>query len=60
MYGMTNMGIKLYNKFPIKIREVEEMRHFKRELQVIFIMAHILLCREIYVCKEELYRLLVR
>jgi hypothetical protein len=24
------MGIKLYNEIPIKIREVQKMRHFKR------------------------------
>jgi hypothetical protein len=41
---MMNMGIKLYNK----VREVEEMRHFKGELHNI-IMADILLCRGIYV-----------
>jgi hypothetical protein len=28
--GMLNMGIKLYNKIPNKIREVEKMRHFKK------------------------------
>jgi hypothetical protein len=30
---MMNMGIKLNNKIPNKIREVEKMRHFKRELR---------------------------
>jgi hypothetical protein len=31
--GMMNTGIKLYNKIPNKIREVEKMRNFKRELR---------------------------
>jgi hypothetical protein len=31
---MMNMGVKLYNKIPNKIREVEKMRHFKRELRL--------------------------
>jgi hypothetical protein len=29
--GVMNMGIKLYNQSPNEIREVEEMRQFKRE-----------------------------
>jgi hypothetical protein len=28
--GVMNMGIKLYNKIPNKIREVGKMRQFKR------------------------------
>jgi hypothetical protein len=28
-----NMGIGLYNKLPNKIREVEKMRQFERELR---------------------------
>jgi hypothetical protein len=31
--GVTNMGLKLYNKLPNKIRKVEKMRKFKRELR---------------------------
>jgi hypothetical protein len=31
--GVLDMGIKLYNKILIKIREIEKMRHFKRVLR---------------------------
>jgi hypothetical protein len=30
---MMNVGIKLYDEIPNKIREVEKIRHFKRELK---------------------------
>jgi hypothetical protein len=38
--GVMNMGIRLYNKLPNKIREVEEIRQFKRELRS-YILQHI-------------------
>jgi hypothetical protein len=28
--GVMNMGIRLYNRIPNKVREVEKMRQFKR------------------------------
>jgi hypothetical protein len=31
--GVMNMGIRLYNRIPKKIREVEKMRQFKRVLR---------------------------
>jgi hypothetical protein len=30
---MKSTGIKLYNKIPNKIREVEKIKYFKRELR---------------------------
>jgi hypothetical protein len=31
--GVTNMRMKLYNKFPNKIKDVEKMRQVKSELR---------------------------
>jgi hypothetical protein len=38
--GVMNMGLKLYNKLRNKIREVEKIRQFKRELRS-YLLQHI-------------------
>jgi hypothetical protein len=37
--GVMNMGIKLYNKLSGKIREVEKIRQFKKEMRA-YLLQH--------------------
>jgi hypothetical protein len=48
MSGVMNMGIKLYNKIPVTIREIKKMIHFK-STYITFVMTYIPLCRVTYV-----------
>jgi hypothetical protein len=48
-----NMGIKLHNKLPNKIRDVEEMRQFKRELRS-YLLQHTFYSVDEYVCHVKL------
>jgi hypothetical protein len=31
--GVTNMGIKLVNKFPVQIKQVDSYKYFEREVK---------------------------
>jgi hypothetical protein len=51
--GVMNMGIRLYNKIPNKIREVGKMRQFKRVFRS-YLVQHVF-----YSVEEYMLRLLV-
>jgi hypothetical protein len=48
--GVMNMGIRLYNRIPNKIREVEKMRQFKRVLRS-YLVQHMFYSGEEYMLR---------
>ena len=47
--SVTNMGIKLFNKLPIQINQLDDYRGFKREVK------NFLLCNSFYTTEEFLH-----
>jgi hypothetical protein len=47
--SVVNMGIKLYNKVPDNIKNLENCNKFKKEFRSFLLKRAFLLCRRIYI-----------
>jgi len=50
---MTNMGIRLYNKMPTRIKQLDSFRDFKRKLKLFLLDHHFYSLNVFFIFEED-------